>query len=170
MGRDKALLVVNGSPMAARIGSTLTAAGCAPVAAIGGDRAALGALGLTVVPDRYPGEGPLGGVLAALHHFAAHDAVVITACDLPMLTAATVSAVLAGLDAPGRRADVAMARTDRLQPLCAAWRPSAAATLAEAFHAGERRVHVAARDLVLVEVDVDAAELANVNTTGDLPQ
>ncbi len=170
MGRDKALVPVGGVPMAARVTAALRAAGCEPVVTVGGDRAALGALGLMVVPDRYPGEGPLGGVLAALAHLAHHDVVVVTACDLPMLSPTTVAAVVTGLAAAGRNADVAMARTDRLQPLCAAWRPSAATVLAEAFHAGERRLHVAARGLELVEVDVDAAELANVNTTGDLPQ
>jgi molybdopterin-guanine dinucleotide biosynthesis protein A len=170
MGRDKALVPVDGVAMVARVAAALRAAGCDPVVAIGGDRAALGALGLTVVPDRYPGEGPLGGVLTALDHHPDHDMVVVTACDLPLLSPASVAAVVAGLAAPGRGAQVAMARTDRLQPLCAAWRPSAATVLAEAFHAGERRLHVAARDLELVEVDVDAAELSNVNTTGDLPQ
>ena len=170
MGRDKALLVVGGTPMAVRIAAALAAGGCEQVAAIGGDRPGLVAAGLSVVPDGHPGEGPLGGVLTALAHFAGQKAVVVTACDLPLLSAATIGALLAGLDAPGRRADVAMARTDRLQPLCAVWRPTALAALAEAFHEGERRVHIAVRGLELVEVDVDAAELVNVNTTGDLPQ
>jgi len=170
MGRDKALVRVAGVPMAARVAASLTAAGCAPVVAIGGDRPALTALGLAVVPDRYPGEGPLGGVLTALGHHTDLDVVVVAACDLPRLGPETIAAVVAGLAAPGRRADVAMARTDRLQPLCAAWRMSAGAALAAAFHSGERRLQAAIRDLVLVEVDVDAAELANVNTTGDLPQ
>ncbi len=170
MGRDKALVKVDGVPMASRVAAALAAAGCAPVVAVGGDRSALGALDLAVVPDRYPGEGPLGGVLTALDHHAELDAVVVVACDLARLGPATIAAVVAGLDAPGRRADVAMARTDRLQPLCAAWRPYALSVLAAAFHGGERRLQSAIRDLVLVEVDVDAAELANVNTTGDLPQ
>ena len=61
MGRDKATLPVDGVPMAARVADALRRAGAEPVLAVGGDQAALEALGLTWVADRHPGEGPSGG-------------------------------------------------------------------------------------------------------------
>ena len=66
MGVDKAAVEVDGTPMARRVGDVLAAAGCSPVIAIGGDPTALGHLGLDVVDDGFPGQGPLGGILTAL--------------------------------------------------------------------------------------------------------
>jgi molybdopterin-guanine dinucleotide biosynthesis protein A len=66
MGVDKATIPVDGVAMARRVADALAAAGCSPVSAIGGDPAELGRLGLDTVIDRYPGDGPLGGILTAL--------------------------------------------------------------------------------------------------------
>lgn len=66
MGCDKALIEIDGRPMAARVADALRAGGCAPVLAVGGDGHALAAVGLVPVTDRWPGEGPLGGLATAL--------------------------------------------------------------------------------------------------------
>ena len=174
MGRDKAFVSFEGTPMVARVATALRGAGCHPVIAIGGDEDALGRLGLTVIADRWPGEGPLGGVITALDHFSTHDLVVpevvlIAACDLPRLSTTTATALIRALvDAPAGT-DVAMATTDRPQPLCAAWRPTAAAPLSATFAAGGRRLLDALSDLRVVDVVVDADQLTNVNSVADLP-
>src|SRR5262245_1565825 len=80
MGRDKALVEVDGRPMAGRVAAALREAGAAEVQAIGGDAAGLGELGLDVVPDRFPGEGPLGGIVTALSA-ASQPVTVVVACD-----------------------------------------------------------------------------------------
>ncbi len=171
MGRDKALLPVAGTAMAIRVADALRAGGCDPVVAVGGDSDALHELGLVTIADRWPGEGPLGGVITALEHFATYDAVVVVACDLPQLTSATVSLLVSALtEADGTDvADVAIAVTDRQQPLCAAWQRSAAAPLAVAFSGGGRRLLEAIANLRVIEVSVAADELINVNTVNDLP-
>ena len=51
--------------MAVRVARALAAAGAEPVLAIGGDGDALERLGMAWQPDRFPGEGPLGGLLTA---------------------------------------------------------------------------------------------------------
>src|SRR5258708_2361905 len=66
VGTDKALLVVAGRALARTAADALLAAGAARVVAVGGDRAGLEALGLEVVVDEHPGEGPLGAILTAL--------------------------------------------------------------------------------------------------------
>ncbi|CAN5427181.1 molybdenum cofactor guanylyltransferase [soil metagenome] len=166
MGRDKALLPYEGTAMAAHVAAALRTGGCDPVLAIGGDSCALAQLGLTTVPDLWPGEGPLGGVITALQHFADHDVVVIAACDLPRVSASTVAALIGALVGA---TDVAMAVTGRAQPLCAAWRPKAASNLSAAFADGTRRILDALAGLQVIEVAVDAGELINVNTADDLP-
>ena len=167
-GRDKALEPVDGVAMAVRVAEALLAGGVGgPVMAIGGDRARLAAAGLDVWPDDHPGEGPLGGILTALGR-ARSPVVVVAACDLPWLDGDSVAVVVAAL-ADG--IDVAVARTDRLEPLLGAWRVADAAPVtAAAFAAGERAVHGALARLRVVEVAVPSASLRNVNHPGDLPR
>jgi len=167
MGRDKALVPVGGVPMAQRVADALRHAGCEPVVVVGGDGAALRDLGMQVVPDLHPGEGPLGGLITALRSFAHASAVVVVACDLPWLGAGSISSVVAAM-AP--QVEAAVGRTDRVQPLVGAWRPSALPLLEAAFAAGERRLRAVLHDLHAAMVDLPEAELANVNTPDDLRQ
>ena len=89
MGSDKALVRVDGVPMAGRVADVLRAVGCVPVAFVGGDADSLTLLGGTFVADSTPGQGPAGGVVAALRALAGDaDAVVIAACDLAYITPA----------------------------------------------------------------------------------
>ncbi|MEQ1701324.1 MAG: molybdenum cofactor guanylyltransferase [Ilumatobacteraceae bacterium] len=166
MGRDKALLPVDGVAMAAHVAAALRGGGCDEVVAIGGDAVGLAAVGLTVVPDEFPGDGPLGGVITALAAHPDASMVVIVACDLPRLQPSSVAALLAAL--PGHEVAVATGDAGRPQPVCAAWQPSAVAALRPAFVAGERRMMQAIGLLVQVTVPVPAQDLANVNTPSDL--
>src|SRR4051794_41896178 len=75
MGTDKALLAVDGIPMARRVATALAAAAAAPILAIGGDLPALAALGLDARPDPRQGEGPLGGLVSAFEALPAADVV-----------------------------------------------------------------------------------------------
>ena len=161
MGVDKATVQVDGVAMARRLADTLVAAGCSRVVAIGGDPAALRDLGLEYIDDEFPGEGPLGGILTAL---ALGSPVVVVACDLPSLRAATVEALVAALDGH----DGAVAFTDRAEPLCAVWADGSAEVLRGRFDAGERAVHRAIDGLDIAWVVVSAADLHNVNTPDDL--
>ena len=168
MGTDKSLLPVDGVPMARRVADALIAGGCGRVVAVGGDPEGLAAVGLEVVPDGWPGEGPLGGVLTALRAIGPDaDAVVVVACDMPYLSGATVSALVTALQADHALL-AAVGRTDRIEPLCAVWRLSATATLADALAAGERRLHAVLAGLPVAEVAVPGADVVNINAPGDL--
>jgi molybdopterin-guanine dinucleotide biosynthesis protein A/rhodanese-related sulfurtransferase len=166
MGRDKALLRIDGDALAVRVTNALVAAGAEPVLAVGGDLAALGALGLTAVADPRQGVGPLGGIATALEHLRDHDAVVVLACDLPAVTPAGIAAVV---DALGD-ADVAVPLVaGRLEPLHAAWRPRALPVIEEVLGAGRRAVAAAFDALVTVAVEgLDPSWFANINTAGDV--
>jgi molybdopterin-guanine dinucleotide biosynthesis protein A len=70
-------------------------------------------------------------------------------------------------------AAAAVACTDRVEPLCAAWRTSALPNVAAAFDAGERRLHrviakmPATMPVRIVQVPADV--LRNVNAPTDVP-
>jgi molybdopterin-guanine dinucleotide biosynthesis protein A len=161
MGVDKATLAIDGVAMARRVADALLLAGCSPVLAIGGDSTGLSRLGLDHIDDEFPGEGPLGGILTALSH---GSPAVVLACDLPNITAATITTLVDAVDGH----DAAIAYSDRAEPLCAVWSPSAAALLGARFDAGERALHRAIDGLDIAWVTGGRAELRNVNTPADL--
>lgn len=170
MGRDKALVEVGGRPLAAVAAAALRGAGAEVVLAIGGDSAALACLGLEPVADRFPGEGPLGGILSALAH-ARTEVVMVLSCDLPAASAEAVRRVVATLaEAPGAGCAVPVV-DGHLQPMHGAWRRSALPVLEAAFGGGERAVHRVLEGVGGVAVaGIDPASLADADTPFDLGQ
>lgn len=172
MGRDKATLRLDGLPLARRVADALEAAGAVGVRAIGGDADGLAACGLMVEPDRYPGEGPLGAVVAALRGGdRSVDIVVVLACDLWNIGPAEVRALVRDLAANSEAAAAAPAADDgRPQLLTAAFRRRIATRLEAAFDRGERAVRRAFEGSVWVRVDgLDAARLVDADEPSELP-
>jgi molybdenum cofactor guanylyltransferase len=167
MGRDKALIEIDGRAMAARVAMSMAAAGCSPVFAVGGDAGSLGAIGLTVIDDRWPGEGPLGAIITALVH--TEVPTVVAACDLPWLDEVTVRSLIRDVQRPGIDVDLVLATAHRDEPLCGCWMPSALGELRRSFDDGERAVHRAIARLKTVRVQVTTAAVRNVNEPADLP-
>jgi len=167
MGTDKAFVEVDGVAMVERVATALAAGGCDPVVLVGGDTVLLARFGWPVVPDRFPGEGPVGGVVTALEavaDLATGERLVVASCDLPLLDAATVVALADALDGSG----AAVAVTDTWQLSLTAWRSSARDAVTQAWEEGVR----ALRELVVavphVEVAVAPEAVRNVNTPDDL--
>lgn len=164
MGTDKAAIAVDGQSLVERTVATLRAAGCAEVVVVGlADDIATTA---RRVDDQWPGEGPFGGVVTALEASRPAPYVAVVATDLPFVTPRTIRSLVAHLgDAD---ADVAVARTSDIEPLCAVWRTVTVPYLRAAFLAGLRAVHGALGQLDCVDVDIDPDELINLNTPADL--
>lgn len=166
MGTDKASLEVEGVPMAEWVVRAATGAGASEVLVIGGSQAAARRYSGTWKKDGWPGEGPLGGVITALKA-SSNDLVVVLSCDMPFLTPAVVTSLVAG--AAGAQA--AVGRTDRLNWTCAAWSKSECLeTLLSVWKRSERAVHRAAVLLDVAEVPVPAVAVRNVNSAEDLVQ
>jgi molybdopterin-guanine dinucleotide biosynthesis protein A len=137
MGTDKSLIVLDGRALARRVADALLTAGARSVVAIGGDHDALTALGLVVVPDAHPGEGPLGGVLTALEAQRDVALVAVLACDLVEPDPSAIRSIVE--QAQARDADVAVPVVDGRRHLHhAVWNTRAAPALRAAFDAGER--------------------------------
>jgi molybdenum cofactor guanylyltransferase len=113
-GMDKLRLEFGGERLLGRIARQL-ASRFTELVAVSPRPEALAGLGYTVVPDRFPGAGPLAGLHAAL--LASRSKwVYLVACDMPFFSAAWVDALIAGIDraeSEGVRPLAATARSGR---------------------------------------------------------
>lgn len=165
MGRDKALLPFAGGTLAQFVAYAVASA--AGSAVLVGDPERYHTFGYPVIPDRYPGEGPLGGILTALSHTAA-DWNLVVACDMPELSGDLLRRILAEAEKAAADALVPVEPSGHPQPLCAVYRRRALPALEEAFARGERKVMAALRGVDLAFLPIaEAAGFQNVNTPGD---
>jgi molybdenum cofactor guanylyltransferase len=140
-GQDKALTKIEGQPMLARMCELLALGTCeVNVVAAAGKYAGLG---VQVVSDRWPGQGPLGGIITALlaseEKGGGRDWNLIVGCDMPFLTREWLEYLVAR--ALGSPAEVLAPKSQQgLEPLCACWRTNAAGKLQRAFEGGVRKV------------------------------
>lgn len=165
MGRDKAAMLLAGEPLAARAARIVQES--AGSVALVGNPELHGGLGYRVVADRYPGEGPLGGILTALADTQA-EWNVITACDMPGITAALLTKLLAEAERHNATILVPQVEEGRLQPLCAVYRRDALETLERTFAAGVRKLRTAFEGLPMtVYPTTEVACFQNLNTPED---
>lgn len=167
MGVDKATLVVGDKPMAVRVADAMWEAGCHPVECQGGDVAAITAYGLDAVPDLEPGAGPVAAIRDALERHATND-VVIAACDLIDLDAATIAAIVAA--GAGGDVDVAVVSTGAHRHLVSWWRAGVGPRVRDLFDAGVTSYLDALGELRVADVEADPAVVRNVNSPTDLPE
>jgi len=162
MGRDKALLPIDGSPLAAFVARLVAQA--AGSAALVGSARRHGMLGFPVIEDRYPGQGPLGGIVTALESSAA-DWNLIVACDMPRLSAPFLTSLLEAAAVSGADALIPTGPQGRMEPLCAVYHRRARSALAGALDRGTRKVSLALRDVRVAALDVtEVSHFCNVNT------
>jgi molybdopterin-guanine dinucleotide biosynthesis protein A len=155
MGRDKALLPYHGS--------TLSACIAHEVAEAAGTAVLVGNPGIGI-PDLYPGEGPLGGILTALAHTRA-DWNLIVACDMPFVAAPFLKTLLDA--ARGSDADAVVPRgpSGLIEPLCAVYHRRAGAAIQARFDAGTRKIATALEGLRVVSPQfTESVCFQNLNT------
>ncbi len=140
-GRDKALVEIGGRPMLTRMIELLqhVTKQVKIVAAPG----KYGAFGAKIVEDRWPGEGPLGGIITALED-AAKSATrcewnLIVSCDMPFLTREWLK-FLVQRGTKSKSQVVLPHSASGPEPLCACWRMEALGSLRSGFARGVRKV------------------------------
>jgi len=136
-GRDKALIEIDGQPLALRIAERIGPA--VDQVTFVGSPEKYRHLGPRVIPDAVADFGPLGGILAVLED-APSEWSLITACDMPELTR-EFFAFLAGQTADCA-ADVILPcdAAGRPEPLCAVYRSTALEPLRSKVEAGIHKV------------------------------
>jgi molybdopterin-guanine dinucleotide biosynthesis protein A len=166
MGRDKALLPSHGRTLAEAVAGLVSAA-AGPAALVGGPRR-ITPVQFGFVPDLYPGEGPLGGILSALQDSTA-DWNLIAACDMPGLKVDFLRALLDLAEHSEGDAMVPIGPDSRLEPLCAAYHRRCYQPLAQAFARGVRKIAVALEEVRMVTwpVPEELSCFQNVNTPED---
>jgi len=175
-GEDKARVTLAGKPMLQRMYDLLSnVTGDAYIVA---PRGRYDDSGLHSIEDRWPGQGPLGGIITALLHRRESGSVagwnLIVSCDMPFLTPEWLAFLLTRASASDAQALVPQSAHGR-EPLCACWRTSCVMEIQSAFEGGMRRVNDALKLLrteVLDEADWKRFDSAgrlfwNMNTAAD---
>ncbi len=169
MGRDKALLPLGPVPLVVHVARVVCEA--TGSATLVGPRDRYGSLGWPLIEDQMPGEGPLGGIIAALqtsdseHSRAEHSLIV--ACDMPWLTVNALRELLA--ERGKVEADVILARSENgIEPLCAIYHRRCLPVLEAALREGQRAVRRVIAQLNVHEWPVpDPRLVTNANTAHD---
>lgn len=154
--------------MGASLVRVLRDAGATRVTSVGGEAELRRRLDCGHIPDRWPGEGPLGGACTALGALSDHDHAWVVAGDLPGLQTGTLHRLRVHLESsPDSLVAVALSPRGP-EPLVACWRTAAAQVLEGWFVSGERSLTPVLDALDPVMVRVEESEVANVNTAADL--
>jgi molybdopterin-guanine dinucleotide biosynthesis protein A len=171
MGQDKALMRLEGKPLVLRATEVLRPfVGEMTLLAPAGRYENLG---LPVVADKWPDQGPLAGVCTGL--LSSHaEWNIFLACDLPLVSPQFLQLLVQRVR--GTRSDAVVPRTeDGWQPLSAAYHSRCRTAFARAFQEGGRsivkvleevHVEVITHD-ELVAAGVGEGELTNINTLED---
>jgi molybdopterin-guanine dinucleotide biosynthesis protein A len=164
MGRDKALLEVDGIALAARTAALLQTT-CAQVTIVG-DPARYARFGYPVIADEVAGRGPLAGMVTALHATAAPWNLIL-ACDMPALSVPFLTRLQERAELS--LADCVMPKDGAgiIHPLCAAYRRQCWANLEQALQAGVSAIKDAVTSLQIEFWPVEADNVQNVNTAAD---
>lgn len=175
-GTDKALAKLAGKTMLRRTGELLASV-CHEISIVAPAGKYVD-VPWPVIADRWPGEGPLGGILTVLSTMqdsdASKDWALILSCDMPFLTKEFLNFLWERASFNPAQI-VAPKSTKGLEPLCACWNAHAAASVRSSFDSGIRKVTEAMKRLPMEVLDESAWKrfdsggrlFWNMNTTED---
>jgi molybdopterin-guanine dinucleotide biosynthesis protein A len=163
MGQDKSLLPVGGQPLIASIAAQL--ASVFPEVLVSSNEAGkYRFLGLPVIADEVPGQGPLMGILSSLKA-AGRERILAIACDIPVADLAFIRKLIRLSD----QADIVMpvSANGRHEPLFAVYRKTVIPRAEAALAAGQRRVVAVLPGLTVATPRMAEAWYWNLNSRED---
>jgi molybdopterin-guanine dinucleotide biosynthesis protein A len=116
---------------------------------------------MRVMPDIFPGLGPISGLHAALMRF---DSAFLAAADMPLTRVGDARRIIAAppeLDACAARAD------GMVEPTFALWRKSALPEVSAAISRGEHSLRKVLEMLKTAYVETESGTMLNINYPGD---
>jgi molybdopterin-guanine dinucleotide biosynthesis protein A len=121
-------------------------------------------LGLPVIPDEVPGQGPLMGILSSLKA-SGRDRILAIACDIPVADLTFIRELMRLSD----QADIVMpvSRDGRHEPLFAVYRKTVIPHAEAALAAGKRRVVAVLPGLTAIHPPMPEAWYWNLNSRED---
>lgn len=126
--------------------------------------------GVACVPDAVPNRGPVEGIRCSVNHLALHSTaefVVVTSCDVPLLTQPVVRQLVQAL--VNSSDDAVVARSEgRIHPTIAAYRLKPLDRLLSDEQGELTRLHEIVSRLRSRIKDVDSVAVMNVNTPEEL--
>jgi molybdopterin-guanine dinucleotide biosynthesis protein A len=179
-GRDKALVELAGKTMLRRTAELLKSV-CDEVTIVASTGKYADSPWL-VLQDRWPGQGPLGGILTALSatqkNVQSQSWALILSCDMPFLTRDFLAYLCERAASSRAHVVVPQQSASGLEPLCACWNAQAAAGVQAAFDSGVRKVAEAMKRLPMEVLDESAWKrfdtenrlFWNMNTAADYEQ
>ncbi len=178
-GRDKALVQFGSTSLLLHITQLLGS--CTDSVTVVAARGKYTDLGIELIDDRWPGEGPLGGIITALQHTSNSGGHcewnLILSCDLPFLTREWLEFLVTRTRTSS--AQVILPHSAHgSEPLCACYRTEAAASLLSVFDSGVRKVTAALQQLPTEVLDESAWKrfdsagrlFWNMNTAADFAE
>ncbi|MBM3766230.1 MAG: molybdenum cofactor guanylyltransferase [Acidobacteria bacterium] len=160
MGSDKALLGGADDTLLLRVARVVEAGtGSAIVVAPQGRYEDMG---VPVLADRWPGEGPLGGIVTALE-FSRDPLNLIVAVDMPAIDVPTLREMLVAAAESGRTV-IPAHKDGATEPLCAVYHRDDLPALRAFFDSGGRRMREAIEKIPYHRVEAAERVFANINT------
>ena len=171
MGRNKALLAVDGMPLIQKLAHELELL-TDQIFISANDPVPFAFLRLPVIADLYPGRGPLGGLHSAILR-SNRPMMLLLACDLPGVQEPFLRRLVAAI----KEYDAVIPQTSdsRVHPLCAVYRRSCLPAIEQNLKAGRNKM-TAIFDSGLLKVRYLSAgkgsfrdeDLCNLNSPLDL--
>lgn len=170
IGRPKAFLDLGGRPLIQSVIEVVRDT-FPETLIVGPDTEPLRGLGLRLIPDRYPGAGPVGGAYTGITE-ASHPHVLVVGCDMPFLSSTLLAHLAGRIDT---HAAIVPRAADGLHPLHAVYSRDALSAFSSALEAGEFSFMALLSRLDAVKVeeeemrryDPELLSLFNVNQPGD---
>jgi molybdopterin-guanine dinucleotide biosynthesis protein A len=160
-GRDKALVEFGGAPLLLQIVRLGQAYASRVTVIASAEKYRHLDAELEIVEDRWPGEGPLGGIITALQNTAAADPAcrwnLILSCDMPFLSHEWLKYLVSRALAARSDTQIILPHSAHCpEPLCACYRTDSAAELKKVFDSGIRKVTAALKQLPTEVLDESA--------------